>query len=138
MQWLKAPQFNKAYHLLEELMTFEKADSYCKRLGGRLLTIQSKEENDFVNQEVAFHYEVWLGAINSSTYRWQDGSTIKYCNWAKDSMEPLAGNGLAFVNSQGDWLTTTLDDGWWVVCEKAFNKKDYANQFLSYAFKRFY
>lgn len=112
------------------LMSFNEAQQFCSNLGGRLLTIKSKEENDYVKEELSYYYEVWLGAMKQKhwpfkkAYRWQDGAHIDYQNWHKEEKEPKIENEAVFINPDGDWLTAKMNDQWWVVCERSFTDLD--------------
>ncbi|UXI18041.1 hypothetical protein NH340_JMT03984 [Sarcoptes scabiei] len=84
----------KCYKVIQEqLGTFSEADAHCGRYHSRSLTIQSKEENEFLvkwlKDEQNVNNAVWLGATRRNLdFAWRnDGIPFKgrgiYVNWCK-------------------------------------------------------
>ena len=78
---------NYCYLVSSSIKTWDQAQAYCKSLGGRLVKINSAEENEFVlnlvTQKAPSLKQVWIGLKWSSTaFYWQDHSVPVYTNWA--------------------------------------------------------
>ncbi|KFM78117.1 Macrophage mannose receptor 1, partial [Stegodyphus mimosarum] len=72
-------------------LSWEKASQRCIDYGGHLVTIHSKEQQDFIRTFLllSVRENVWIGLhdrINESLYEWADGSSVNYKNW--EPMEP--------------------------------------------------
>uniref|UniRef100_A0A8C9ZYT7 Lymphocyte antigen 75 n=1 Tax=Sander lucioperca TaxID=283035 RepID=A0A8C9ZYT7_SANLU len=78
--------------------SMEKARSICQSMGellsdAQLLTLKSKEENDFVSKYMSddplITSRVWLGMeldTQGKPVSWQDGSALAYSNWKSDAL----------------------------------------------------
>ncbi|XP_072516907.1 lymphocyte antigen 75 [Salminus brasiliensis] len=84
--------------------TMEDAKSICEKLdpSSQLLTIRSKEENDFVSQHIADNplvtSRVWLGLKSGAG--WLDGSALDFSNWGH--IKPQSGCAV-LVSVNGTW-----------------------------------
>lgn len=60
------------YKVFLDAMTWEEAKEYCESQGGHLVTITSREENDFVINLAKKHDCFWIGATSPITggFRW--------------------------------------------------------------------
>ncbi|CAJ0922762.1 unnamed protein product, partial [Mesorhabditis belari] len=108
--WSYLTKTASLYKVIDQEMTFDEAEAYCAGRQGHLVTIQSEEENDFV-QKLAktvhpFH-GFWIGLKSKpndeNALEWTDGSSVDFTNW--DPKDP-------------DWDTHTYldsDDGKWRV-----------------------
>lgn len=74
------------YQIFDEPLTWHAAKERCKAMGGHLVTITTKEENDFIKDEVlkggSLYY--WLGATdeaNEGTWNWVTGEPWSYTRW---------------------------------------------------------
>ena len=83
--------FNKSghrYELYNTKMSWKDAYRFCEKKGGHLVTINSKDEDDFIYeiQKSYSPYErMWLGATDEyseGSWKWITGETINYKNWA--------------------------------------------------------
>ena len=83
-------QFNgNEYAVYDVPMTWSRAESFCESLGGHLVCISSKAENDFVLSLIAGGSKnlYWLGGscTNGFTeWNWVTGESAGYFNWGKD------------------------------------------------------
>ena len=60
------------------------ADQHCSDLGGRLASIHSDVENDFVMNLAQNFYNVWVGLARvEDGYAWSDGSPYEFVKWQK-------------------------------------------------------
>ena len=74
------------YQIFDEPLTWHAAKERCEAMGGHLVTITTKEENDFIKDEVlkggSLYY--WLGATdeeNEGTWNWVTGEPWSYTRW---------------------------------------------------------
>lgn len=80
----------------------------CKEAGGHLVTINSKEEQQFIDDWMFEYYgsknktgACWLGAIFDGTWQWITGEEFKFTNW--NDGEP-SGDGIYLIfNRDGRW-----------------------------------
>ncbi|KAL4630215.1 C-type lectin 13 [Arapaima gigas] len=85
----------------------------CESLGSSLVSIGSKEENDFVRSlgyQPVDDRSFWTGGYNSAgvpTWRWKDGTPFHYYNWATG--QP-GGSGL---NEHCMYVSFKYDASWW-------------------------
>lgn len=83
-------QFNgNEYAVYDIPMTWSRAESFCESLGGHLVCISSKAENDFVLDLITHGNKnlYWLGGKRSndlSGWRWVTDEYANYFNWGKD------------------------------------------------------
>ncbi|XP_028437705.1 lymphocyte antigen 75 [Perca flavescens] len=73
--------------------SMEKARSICQSMDAQLLTLKSKEENDFVSMYMSddplITSRVWLGMeldAQGKPVSWHDGSALAYSNWKLDAL----------------------------------------------------
>ena len=74
------------YQFFEEQLTWKEAKQKCEELGGHLLTITSKEEQDFILSSSKHNANIkyWLGATDEETegdWKWITGESFDYVNW---------------------------------------------------------
>lgn len=74
------------YQLFDEAIDWHAAKEKCESLGGHLVTITSKEENDFIVEQISkgssLYY--WLGATDEEvegTWKWVTEEEWDYTNW---------------------------------------------------------
>ncbi|KAM7424369.1 hypothetical protein PAMA_000625 [Pampus argenteus] len=72
--------------------SMERARSICKSMDAKLLTIKTKEENDFVSEYMSedplITSRVWLSIDldpQGKPVAWQDGSALSYSNWKSEA-----------------------------------------------------
>lgn len=108
-------EYKHTYKLIQSNLNYEEAKKYCESLGGHLVTITSKEEEDTVlNLLNESDIKVsWLGAtdLNSNgRFEWVNGEELTYTNWAPN--EPNNDQGvehyLVLYKVEGEW---TWNDG---------------------------
>uniref|UniRef100_A0A3P9JI26 Lymphocyte antigen 75 n=1 Tax=Oryzias latipes TaxID=8090 RepID=A0A3P9JI26_ORYLA len=70
----------------------EEANAICQKMEAQLLTIKTKEENDFLakylNDDFLITTQIWLGVKLDSQGKplsWQDGSDLAYSNWKSEA-----------------------------------------------------
>uniref|UniRef100_A0A3P8U3D8 Lymphocyte antigen 75 n=1 Tax=Amphiprion percula TaxID=161767 RepID=A0A3P8U3D8_AMPPE len=73
------------------LYSMEQAKTICQKIDAELLTIKSKEENDFLakymSENPLISNRVWLGVDlddQGKPVSWQDGSALAFANWKSE------------------------------------------------------
>ncbi|ESO95476.1 hypothetical protein LOTGIDRAFT_160629 [Lottia gigantea] len=108
---------------------YEKAQELCNGGNSNLVSIESKEENDFVFNFVKKYdgkgQNLYLGYRYSSMFdkfRWTDGSTSEYSNWADGNGKAKVSGGtcarMRSWDTEHKWENTNCDDSWlFIVCK---------------------
>lgn len=94
---------NHEYLLYQQDTVWTGAEYTCRRQGGRLVSIESAEENEFIRKMIpATASHVWIGATKQSgDWMWVDGTPLSCSNW--NTGEP---NGAASGETTVEMLTT--------------------------------
>ncbi|CAJ0959263.1 unnamed protein product, partial [Mesorhabditis belari] len=103
------------YRLYEMDLHWIPAENYCRSMGGHLVSIMDKAENDFVHQ-IRRKNNIWIGLnkINDThqVYKWSDGSAADYINW--DSTQPNEPQvNCVYMAYNQDHTGTWFDYGCW-------------------------
>lgn len=74
------------YERIDTSMSWDDAKEFCEDSDGHLATITSRDENDFVFEELAedVSSSLWLGGTDESrenSWRWVTGEEWDYDNW---------------------------------------------------------
>ncbi|CAH3165946.1 unnamed protein product, partial [Porites evermanni] len=113
-------RFNGYCYLVNSsIQTWQNAQMYCKELGGNLVKINSKEENEFVlnlvNKLAPLLKQIWIGLEWDSRLKafvWYDHSVPTFTKWAPNEpngngVEPCSnmwtGHEGSFTRASGDW-----------------------------------
>uniref|UniRef100_A0A3B3ZVH9 Uncharacterized protein n=1 Tax=Periophthalmus magnuspinnatus TaxID=409849 RepID=A0A3B3ZVH9_9GOBI len=101
------------------VFSMEQAKSVCDNLDADLLTIKTKEENDFVTKHISddplVTSRTWLGiSLNTEgkPVSWHDGTSLEYSNWKPNALSAAVGkNQCAVLNSNdgGTWKLAHCD-----------------------------
>ena len=122
------------YKAFDESMTWTEAKAYCENLGGHLVTILSKDENDFVSTLIENKAKnlYWLGAYEKNgenDWQWVTEEKWTYSNWGAGEPDnagiesyvemyriPRDGNGL------GEWndMKNNGDNDFYAVSNTGF------------------
>ncbi|KAK0135448.1 Macrophage mannose receptor 1 [Merluccius polli] len=100
------------YHYIDDKVTWQDAQSYCREHHSDLATISNMADNNIALKSKTNSAEkpVWIGLIkNQGAWRWSDSSNASFYNWNKD--EPN-GDGKSLHN---DCVEMTKDGRWNVV-----------------------
>lgn len=105
------------------VLNMEEAKNLCQALdsSSKLLTIKSKEENDFVskflNENPSITSRVWLGLNMDSKGKptgWEDGSELSFASWDPKLGPELSTNTLqicaVMVSSTGTWTQASCSN----------------------------
>lgn len=83
--------------------------SYCKKIGGYMAHINDAEENEFLkelicNNNVKYAYFGYTDENTEGKWRWIDGKTSQYTNWAAGEPNNEYGQEhYALINQKGYW-----------------------------------
>ena len=85
------------YRVYNRSMTWREARNYCRDLGGHLVTITSRGEQNFVEDLLSSDGKkncYWLGGYKESkhSWRWVTGESFSYNNWAKGQPDNYTSN----------------------------------------------
>ena len=90
------------------------ADAYCLGYGGRLASVHSSEEDDFI-RDLAGGNSYWMGGYPSgNTWVWSDGTEYDYVGNVYD-MD--TGECIAFRNGYGWYTYSCTSDSLYYVCK---------------------
>ncbi len=113
------------YQRIDNVQSWESAQSYCALNGGYLASIRSSEEDNFVRSNFyynAYGSNMWLGGSDTQTegmWQWTSGEPWEYSNWHPN--EPNNGtseNCLAYWGDFGGmWNNVRCDVEYNFVCE---------------------
>jgi len=105
-----------SYLFWPEVSSLVEAREFAAKLGGHLVTITSKEENDFIIQQMeagVFRKDCALGLERTGSgrmaWRWVTGEPLEYHNWGPES--GFGGTNAVFVQEKGQWLWFHGSDG---------------------------
>jgi len=82
---------NQVYLAIMGEYTFFKAQAICKRIGGRLVCIESVPEMLFLQKNLPIRHSLWIGAADirhKGQWRWVNGKAVSAGFWAKDHPKP--------------------------------------------------
>ncbi len=84
---LKTYEYNgHGYALIDIGMSWSEAVEYCEQLGGKLVVINDKEEQQFLTNLIkgkGTKYTYYIGLTGMyHQYSWIDGTPLSYTNWA--------------------------------------------------------
>ncbi|XP_061609077.1 lymphocyte antigen 75 isoform X2 [Phyllopteryx taeniolatus] len=97
----------------------QRAKNICRNMDSQLLSVKSKEENDFVSKYLSddplVTSRVWLGVgldAQGAPTTWEDGSALSYSNW-KSGASVSAGErkgAPCAVTDAGSWGVVSCDE----------------------------
>ncbi|MCR5736161.1 MAG: Ig-like domain-containing protein [Eubacterium sp.] len=111
------------YALFENEMGWKDAQEYCTKLGGHLVTITSKEENDFLVETFLKSRKkgVLIGFSDEKTegnWEWITGEKAEYTNWDKREPNNALNEDFALMRPSGAWNDGHLErEKWAFICE---------------------
>ena len=85
---MEATQFNGHYYRVYDYgMTWNDARDFCQKMGGHLVTITSKSENELVKQLISNEHSketYWIGGYKdeNSNWSWVTDENFSYSKWA--------------------------------------------------------
>ena len=106
---------NHIYAYFSDCYTWKEAKTICENMGGHLVTITSKEENEFVKKLTNGNY-AYIGCTDEEkegTWKWITGESFNYSNWS--SGEPNNSNNeehFGEIKSNGTWNDNKNNGGY--------------------------
>ena len=124
---------HKIYNLYQkDYVYWTDAEAIAKNSGGRLAVIRDSEEQDVIGRLVGdFDHSCWIGAEafrNDEKWRWIDGSSMTFTNWAED--QPDNGYGLencVEILPTGEW--NDMQNFWYSSSDSSQNVYGYILEF---------
>ena len=88
-----AAEFNgRRYLYIPKFLTWDEAKAFCEKLGGHLLTVTSKAENDFLNTHFPNGSWFWMGLTTTKRgHEWVTGEPFEYSNFVGPQQEHKLG-----------------------------------------------
>lgn len=116
----------KLYECYDNPLSWEDAKAHCENLGGHLVTINNKEENDLVFDMIEGSGRfAWIGAsynTSNACWEWVTGEEFNYTNWIEgqpsnsqtspEYYAQLMPFDIGITNAQGKWNDAMGGDGW--------------------------
>ena len=108
------------YLVSSSVKTWYQAQAYCSGLGGRLVKINSAEENEFVlnlvNERAPSVKQVWIGlkwnpSVND--FLWSDHSVPVYKNWGPHEPNGNAAEPCGHMWTKGTTYLPNQAPGYW-------------------------
>eukprot|EP00092_Neocalanus_flemingeri_P080451 GFUD01100354.1.p1 GENE.GFUD01100354.1~~GFUD01100354.1.p1 ORF type:complete len:211 (-),score=33.55 GFUD01100354.1:201-833(-) len=75
---------SSCYRLWEEEHIWSEAEFRCQQEGGHLVSILSKQENEFINNTFFNQKNIWIGAndkLVEGLWTWSDGYPMEFEDW---------------------------------------------------------
>ncbi|XP_049717121.1 asialoglycoprotein receptor 1-like isoform X6 [Elephas maximus indicus] len=110
--------------------TWSEADKYCQLEDAHLVVINSKEEQNFV-QDYIGSFESWIGLNDpEGVWKWVDGTDYdtNFKNWDENQPDDWDGHGLgggedcAHIQTSGKWNDNVCQRPFHWVCETGLGK----------------
>ena len=109
------------YEFYNQALTWNQAYKFCERKGGHLITVSSKEENDFVIELTKdSNNSLWIGGKTQDykTWYWITGETFHYQNWSEGEPNNYGGSQDAIkLYRTGKWDDEGVSGTYSFVCE---------------------
>ena len=128
------------YRAFNDALAWPDAEQYCKSVGGHLVSIHSKEENDFVltvlDKGVFDDDDFWVGAHQqpldsppAQNWTWSDSTPQIYANWSNNEPNDNGGPGsencisvygdaVNLGGAEGTWNDAPCGDKFEYICKK--------------------
>ncbi|MFH0954243.1 MAG: protein kinase [Verrucomicrobiota bacterium] len=96
------------YLFIPKFLTWKDADELCRRLGGHMLTVTSREENNFVASLLPGGSWFWLGLVTAEEgHRWVTGEEVTFVTFNDAVRERMRGEK---VFCSGTWSSDLYSD----------------------------
>jgi len=83
------------YCYFSNSLSWNNAEKFCRDIGGHLVSINSAEEQDFVQSvaDASNSENLWIGGYyDEEKWKWTDGSDFSYSNWDEAKPDNYFGN----------------------------------------------
>ncbi|XP_070560009.1 alpha-N-acetylgalactosamine-specific lectin-like [Ptychodera flava] len=112
------------YSFMDVKYDWNKAESFCKSLGGHLASIHSRQENEFVAALPPSSQSFWIGLNDKdweSEFVWSDGDSVVYTNWSNGEPDDRRGQDCAAIDptftSASSWDDEDCTNQYTFVCK---------------------
>lgn len=110
------------YQVYQNRMNWSTAKQYCEKIGGHLVTIQCREENDFIKEIIlSTNKGAMIGLSDVETegiFQWVTNEDFVYSNWKSGEPNNQLDEDYVLINTDGTWNDGHLDEeNWDFVCE---------------------
>jgi Ca2+-binding RTX toxin-like protein len=100
--------YNNKFYTLSAIGSWTQAQAQAVSVGGNLVTINDALENQFLLSAFGGNGQLWIGltdAVNEGVFRWANGETVTYTNWAPGQPDNFRDEDYAEFNgiSPGKW-----------------------------------
>ncbi|XP_045055294.2 asialoglycoprotein receptor 1 [Desmodus rotundus] len=110
--------------------SWPEAENYCQLENAHLVVINSRQEQDFVQQHIGSSF-TWIGLTDpEGVWKWVDGTDYEtnFKNWRPDQPDDWHGHGLgggedcAHIDYNGQWNDNVCQRPYRWVCESSLGK----------------
>uniref|UniRef100_A0A671YZU8 C-type lectin domain-containing protein n=1 Tax=Sparus aurata TaxID=8175 RepID=A0A671YZU8_SPAAU len=102
---------NVTFVLMETLMTWTEAQSYCREHHTDLASVRNTAENQKVMDLLSAGQSAWIGLFRDS-WKWSDGSILSFRHWYKDQPDNTGGKDACVagnLRNSGVWMDVSCD-----------------------------
>ncbi|MAS95878.1 MAG: hypothetical protein CMO55_21955 [Verrucomicrobiales bacterium] len=100
------------YAVIEETLNWNEAQAKCEQLGGNLVSIGSRKEDELVASLRGSRDFLWIGLVSDESgkdWRWVDGSESKFTDWRDNRPDNNGGINAVVMNRWNEWDDTPPD-----------------------------
>lgn len=103
------------YSFCVQRRTFALAEEECQSMGASMVSLHSEQQQRELSQvarELNFDTDWWLGLSDRESegdFRWTDGSTTDFTNWAGGEPNDVNGEDCAQLTASGQWNDLPCD-----------------------------
>ncbi|XP_030635313.1 macrophage mannose receptor 1-like [Chanos chanos] len=80
-----------SYHLINETMTWQEAQSYCREHHTDLVSVRNQTENQLIQQKIPQGNMIWIGLFRDS-WKWSDQTVSSFKYWGGPNPDNAHGN----------------------------------------------
>jgi Ca2+-binding RTX toxin-like protein len=98
--------FQGHYYLLSDSATWDNAQTQANRLGGNLVTINSQDEQDWLQTTFGKNQNFWIGLrdnVTEGSFQWANGETSTFTNWNSGEPNNFGNEDYVELYSTGKW-----------------------------------
>nr|XP_022311671.1 CD209 antigen-like protein D isoform X2 [Crassostrea virginica] len=110
----------KDYLFVKTSVSWNNAKEKCTKLGGYLVEIDSKNEEDVLKDQRLLGKRWWTGGRDyhgNDTWVWDSSKdSFSYVNWDKNQPDPSS-EGCLVMYSSGYWHDYPCNETFWFICE---------------------
>lgn len=115
--------YDGCYLLSQTTYNWFDAISYCALHDGKLVTMESEEQNRQINQyfrTTGFYQWTWIGLNDVSVdtqFAWIDGSNFSFSYWYQSSVSTTQNCVAMCETNTGKWCATYCSDSQYTLCK---------------------